>query len=509
MALDAQGQVIVHDVGTLPGQSASMVYGISADASTVFGISNSPASDRGFIWRLNSGIEDIGSTLDGVGSKPYDSSADGGVLVGSIYYVPYGFVPLAAMRWTPGGGVERLASLAGVARSFARTVSRDGQVIAGLYQYTNDGPNHTFIWTSATGMVDFAPPAGSDYVMPQALNDDGTVLVGYSTSQQDGDRAVRWVSGTGFQELGAFPGSSYSYARSVSRDGQVVTGNAGFPRHAFRWTGAAGMVRLDTNPDWHESTAEWISADGRVIVGYGRPTSTSPQQAMIWDEHHGMQTLWARLTDLGTDLADWTSLDYALGTSEDGSAIVGWAMRGTTDWRSFAVRSTPQLQSHPSTTSTCWQGNAVFRVVLMDGIGTPRFRWQAIESNGSVFDLEDGAIPGTSTLAVGTGSPTLTLTSADLSSARLRFQCRITSSCGQVVSQAAELFVSTCDCTDFNADGLFPDTADLDDYLSVFSGGPCSNDPNCGDTDFNNDGLFPDTADIDSLLSVFSGGACL
>ncbi len=66
-----------------------------------------------------------------------------------------------------------------------------------------------------------------------------------------------------------------------------------------------------------------------------------------------------------------------------------------------------------------------------------------------------------------------------------------------------------CDATDFNNDGLFPDTADIDDYLSVFSGGPCSNDPNCGDVDFNNDGLFPDTLDIDSLLSVFSGGPCL
>jgi hypothetical protein len=30
--------------------------------------------------------------------------------------------------------------------------------------------------------------------------------------------------------------------------------------------------------------------------------------------------------------------------------------------------------------------------------------------------------------------------------------------------------------------------------------------PTCGDIDFNNDGLFPDTLDIDSLLSVFSGG---
>ncbi len=65
-----------------------------------------------------------------------------------------------------------------------------------------------------------------------------------------------------------------------------------------------------------------------------------------------------------------------------------------------------------------------------------------------------------------------------------------------------------CDAIDYNADGLFPDTADIDDFLSVFSGGACSTGA-CGDTDFNNDGLFPDTADIDALLSVFSGGPCV
>ncbi|MFO0832296.1 MAG: autotransporter-associated beta strand repeat-containing protein [Phycisphaerales bacterium] len=66
-----------------------------------------------------------------------------------------------------------------------------------------------------------------------------------------------------------------------------------------------------------------------------------------------------------------------------------------------------------------------------------------------------------------------------------------------------------CDSIDFNNDGLYPDTTDIDDMLSVFSGGPCSNDPVCHDIDFNNDGLYPDTADIDSMLSVFSGGPCL
>ena len=68
-----------------------------------------------------------------------------------------------------------------------------------------------------------------------------------------------------------------------------------------------------------------------------------------------------------------------------------------------------------------------------------------------------------------------------------------------------------CDSIDFNQDALYPDTADIDDFLSVFSGGPCSTDPapGCHDIDFNNDTLFPDTSDIDSLLSVFSGGPCL
>jgi hypothetical protein len=66
-----------------------------------------------------------------------------------------------------------------------------------------------------------------------------------------------------------------------------------------------------------------------------------------------------------------------------------------------------------------------------------------------------------------------------------------------------------CDPIDFNQDGLFPDTLDVADFLSAFSGGACSNDPICNDIDFNNDGLFPDTLDIASFLSVFSGGPCL
>ncbi|HEX2837856.1 MAG TPA: hypothetical protein VHN77_06990 [Phycisphaerales bacterium] len=68
-----------------------------------------------------------------------------------------------------------------------------------------------------------------------------------------------------------------------------------------------------------------------------------------------------------------------------------------------------------------------------------------------------------------------------------------------------------CDSIDWNGDGLFPDTQDIADFISVFGGGFCAapNPPLCNtDIDYNNDGLFPDTDDIAAFIRVFSGGPC-
>ncbi len=65
-----------------------------------------------------------------------------------------------------------------------------------------------------------------------------------------------------------------------------------------------------------------------------------------------------------------------------------------------------------------------------------------------------------------------------------------------------------CDSIDFNNDGLFPDVQDIQDFLTVFGGGPCPATL-CNDLDYNNDNLFPDAGDIDSLISIFAGGECI
>lgn len=68
-----------------------------------------------------------------------------------------------------------------------------------------------------------------------------------------------------------------------------------------------------------------------------------------------------------------------------------------------------------------------------------------------------------------------------------------------------------CACDlDFNNDTLFPDSADLDDFVNVLSGGPgaCSTGAGlCDSVDFNNDTIFPDTADLDAFILAL-GGQC-
>jgi hypothetical protein len=64
-----------------------------------------------------------------------------------------------------------------------------------------------------------------------------------------------------------------------------------------------------------------------------------------------------------------------------------------------------------------------------------------------------------------------------------------------------------CNDLDFNNDGLFPDDADLVEFLTVLSGGACSTG-DCDSIDFNNDGLFPDDNDLVTFLRVLAGGEC-
>ncbi|HEX2838276.1 MAG TPA: DNRLRE domain-containing protein [Phycisphaerales bacterium] len=169
----------------------------------------------------------------------------------------------------------------------------------------------------------------------------------------------------------------------------------------------------------------------------------------------------------------------------------------------------PSVVTPPQPMQVCAPATASLSVAATGDV--LQYRWRV---NGT--PLTDGPLPS-GAVVTGAATPSLVI-SGTTASETGDYDCLITNPCGSTTTSPVMLTIlppgdpgcgAVCDSIDFNNDGLFPDTADIDDFLSVFSGGPCSNDPSCADIDFNNDGLFPDTLDIDSLLSVFSGGPCL
>ncbi|HEX2837104.1 MAG TPA: M12 family metallopeptidase [Phycisphaerales bacterium] len=156
----------------------------------------------------------------------------------------------------------------------------------------------------------------------------------------------------------------------------------------------------------------------------------------------------------------------------------------------------------PVSASVCPSASAQFTVNAV-GAGTLSYQWQ---HNGADIAAGDPAYTG----ANGPSLIVVQATAAELGA----YRCWVSNACGGVWSSTCVLkheepsACTACDPIDFNGDGLFPDTQDIADFLTVFGGGACPTGA-CGDIDFNNDGLFPDTADIAGLLSVFSGGPCV
>ena len=155
-------------------------------------------------------------------------------------------------------------------------------------------------------------PGGSVLSVANSVSDDGSTVVGHSSSASGDYEAFRWTKGTGMVGLGDLSGGSFfSIANGVSGDGSVVVGyaNSTAGEQAFRWTVAGGMVGLDG------MSAHDVSADGSTVVGY-RGAVGGGYEAFRWTEGGGMMGL-GYLT--GGDVG--TSFGYAV--TGDGSVVVG------------------------------------------------------------------------------------------------------------------------------------------------------------------------------------------
>jgi len=221
-------------------------------------------------------------------------------------------------------------------------------------------------------MIGLGDLAGGGFTsVANDVSADGLIVVGSSESAASSAslEAFRWTQGGGMIGLGDFPGGAFrSFAEGISSDGSVIVGCSQSTAssaattfcEAFRWTQGGGLVALgDLAGGDFNSVALGTSADGSVIVGRG--TTDSGSEAFRWTQGGGM-------IGLG-DLAGGTFSSLARATSSDGSVVVG---DGTTDSGSeaFIWDSANGMQNLNTVMTNAGVNLGGFTLVMADDISS-------------------------------------------------------------------------------------------------------------------------------------------
>lgn len=301
-------------IGALPPFSDSAAYGISADGTTVVGMS----AAFPIRWTAETGIRRLGEGT-GVTGRANAASGNGAVIVGQVYD-PLSFVN-RAFRWTSIDGLQYLNVPSGWHFANAEGISAAGDVIVGQ---GSNGAGTGLRWTALGITVVGGGWNSSD---ASGVSADGSVVAGrYQPASYY--RALRWTGASGTEDLGSLGQSSAldAIAFAVSGDGSVIVGIARTPINvyrAFRWTQGSGMVDLGL-PNSVESnyvSATAVSYDGTVVVGF--VNNDSGDRAFVWTQANGMRLLRDHLVEgHGLDVRGWC-LRQATGVSADGRDIVG------------------------------------------------------------------------------------------------------------------------------------------------------------------------------------------
>ncbi|MBJ3783504.1 autotransporter domain-containing protein [Devosia sediminis] len=267
-----------------------------------------------------------------------------------------------SFRWTEAGGYENLGRLEMLngGSSFANAISNDGSRIVGHSFKPSNGfyEAYVFVDGATTGvfgneqMYGLGTLAGGFETTGADISGNGLWATGTGSISSGDARAVRWsladieTAWTTIEDLGTL-GGFYSVGQGVSNDGRVVVGNSGNAAghdRAFRWvegaTGGVGgnvqMYDLGTLGGDH-SYATAVSADGSVVVG-GADDAGNHTTAYRWSTATGMVSVADWLTANG--VAVNSTIDNAMGVSDDGNVIVGQHTVGGIG-RSYIARVVP------------------------------------------------------------------------------------------------------------------------------------------------------------------------
>ena len=320
LAVAAAPVAIAAPTLTPVGPLDTNVLGMSADGSVLVG---TPIfGGYAFRWTREGGTENLG----GIGGN-VQISRDGTTIAANVLVDgnPEAGIWLNGQDWRPLGGLA-----ASGCPDFSDTygISGDGSVVVGLGW---DGCNaYGFRWQDSTGMVSLGSLDGNSS-RADAVNADGSVIVGWDAAEDGEWRGARWMNGV--ESVLATPdGPFLGSANAVSADGSVIVGGeAGKgPTHnkAYVWTAARGGIVIGMLPSDDQLAGAYafaVSDDGRVVGG---ASGAQTRDAFLWTPTTGIFKLQDYLVDLGVQGLDNWVLDTVTAISSDGKTIAGWGYRG-------------------------------------------------------------------------------------------------------------------------------------------------------------------------------------
>src|SRR2546427_826620 len=276
-------EFFIQDLGTLPGDTDSFVWGMN-ELGVVVGASDGQQGTRAFMF-------------------------------------------------TPESGIVALPCPAGRQYCIARDVNAAGQAVGSAWSSVMDWAGHAGRWTPGG-----PPDLGT-------LGTRGQIA-GYSKSQRgDAERIIRYTDGVGLQNLGG--GYERNRAWGINTRGDVVGEGrpTSGPLRAVLYRDEVGLVEInrliDASLGWYLFSATDIS-DAGVIVGYGSNLNAPGTRAVlltpnrIEDAPHGLQLegVWPDTVRLSWNPVA-VAAAYRIYESSDRFAKFPWSILGQTSATSF------------------------------------------------------------------------------------------------------------------------------------------------------------------------------
>ncbi|WP_228375788.1 T9SS type A sorting domain-containing protein [Chryseobacterium taiwanense] len=275
-------------------------------------------------WSAASGLVQIGTITNGYPAAGRTMvSNDGTKIASSVTKAATGFNEISTYdgtSWTNRGGLVPTGWDGSVSSTWG--MSANGNVIVGLGWLTA-GTAHAVKWDATNGVVDLGSMISGSSSRANAVNADGSVIVGWQDEANGTRSAARWVNGVeSFITDGG--GNNLGEAGGVSSNGNIVIG-AGMP-NPYVWSTTSGVTYI-THPNssvFFRGGATGISADGTTVVGYFRAFSAPPMsgEGFIWTATTGRVNLNDYAVSLGI-ATNGVTMALPLAISQDGKKIAG------------------------------------------------------------------------------------------------------------------------------------------------------------------------------------------